>query len=528
MSKTYREWDLRQSFLLPPSLLEWLPEDHLVHFILDIVATLNISEIDAYYQKKSSRGAPPHHPRMMVALLLYAYCVGVPSSRKIEQRTREDVAFRILAGNTHPDYSCISEFRRIHLKALEKLFLQVLALCQKAGLVKLGVVALDGTKMKANASKHKAMSYQRMQEEQERLVQQVQELLQAAEAADASEDAQYGKSRRGDELPQELQRAQSRLQRIRQLQADLEAEAKMQAQLRQAQAQEEAQLEAALREMHNIKEAQKSGQEAGMEHNSSETAELGQPGGSDQMEQPSAQKAHQEQAVSPASNQNHSDAGLPSPTPEPLPTHQIPTDSEGQIEDKAQRCFTDSESRIMKTGDGYIQGYNGHVAVDQEHQIIVAVGLSNQAPDAEYFIPMLDETIANCGQAPDKVLGDAGFFSESNVVRAQCRGVEPYIAPERVRRGRGGEAEVTAEPKDPSSAKERMKRKLQTPEGAELYSRRKTIVEPVFGQIKNRGFRQFLLRGIEKVSGEWTLIALTHNLLKLFGARMAAVAVAIG
>ncbi len=197
MSKTYRPYEPRQSFLLPPSPLDWLPADHLARFILDTVEELDLSAIFAVYERES-RGYPPHHPRMMVALLLYAYCVGVPSSRKIERRCHEDVAFRVIAANTAPDHSRISEFRRRHLDALAGLFVEILRMCQAQGLVKLGHVALDGTKIKANASKHKAMSYERMKKEDERLKEKVAELLAAAEDADAEEDALYGKSKKLD------------------------------------------------------------------------------------------------------------------------------------------------------------------------------------------------------------------------------------------------------------------------------------------------------------------------------------------
>jgi transposase len=239
VSKTYRPYAPTQSLLLPTSPLDWLPEDHLARFILDTVAELDLSVIYSYYEREK-RGFPPHHPQMMVALLLYAYCVGVPSSRKIAKKTHEDVAFRVLAGNTHPDYSRISEFRRIHQQALSGLFVQVLRMCQRMGLVKLGHVALDGTKIKANASKHKAMSYERMGKEVEKLEAEVQKLMAAAEQADSAEDSEYGAGRRGDELPEELRRREGRLARIRALKAELLAEAEQQRQQREAQQDEAA------------------------------------------------------------------------------------------------------------------------------------------------------------------------------------------------------------------------------------------------------------------------------------------------
>jgi transposase len=475
VTKTYRPYEPEQSFLLPPSPREWLPEDHLALFLLDVVKQLDLSPIRAYYEREL-RGFPPHNPRMMVALLLYAYCVGVPSSRRIERRTHEDIAFRVICANTHPDHKCISEFRRIHLSSLAQLFVQVLKLCKRAGLVKLGHVALDGTKVEANASKHKAMSYERMKKEEAELEKKVAELLKAAESTDAQEDGQYGKDRRGDELPKDLQRAQDRLDRIRALKAQLEAEAREQAEAERAAATEEAQLAAALTEIENVRAAH--------------------------------------------ADEERSDDDEPPPpagggAPEPMPTHQVPVDGQGTPTPKAQRNFTDADSRIMKTGDGYVQGYNAQIVVDDAHQIIVAQDVSNQPPDSEHLVPMLDRVVQNCGATPTKMSADNGYLSEANVARASSRGVDVYIAPGRIKHGKDEAATTGA---DDTSAKARMKAKLATDEGKAVYSRRKVIVEPAFGQIKNRGFRHFLLRGVKKVRGEWALITTSHNLLKLYAA----------
>ena len=479
--KTYREYQPRQGFLLPPSPLDWLPADHLAYFILETVAQLDLSGITAYYERER-RGYPPHDPRMMTALLLYAYCVGVPSSRKIETRTHEDIAFRVLAGNTHPDHSCISEFRRIHLDALAALFVQVLKLCQRMGLVKLGVVALDGTKLKASASKHKAMSLARMKEEQARLEKKVAELLAAAEAADAQEDAQYGKRRRGNELPDELRHAQSRLARIRAAQAELEAEAAAQAIEKVESQTEDAQADAVLDEMARIEAA------AALTQKKKESSDS-------------------------------DDDPKPPLTPAELPKNRIPVDKTGTPKSTAQRNFTDADSRIMRDKGAFVQGYNGQLAVDAEHQIIVAAELSNQAPDVEYFIPMLDQVLVNCEQIPEAALADAGYFSDANVRRAHARGVDAYIAPARTPHG---EKEPPIDGKCTASAmKEAMRAKLHTEVGDALYRRRKAIVEPVNGQIKNRGLGTLSLRGLPKARGEWSLIALTHNLLKLHKARRA-------
>lgn len=433
--------------LLPPSPMDWLPEGHLARFILDLVKELDLGRIYARYER-DLRGFPPYHPQMMVALLLYGYCVGVPSSRKIERKTYEDVAFRVIAGEEHPDHSRINEFRRVHLEALSGLFVQVLRLCQKAGLVKLGKVALDGTKMKANASKHKAMSYQRMGEEEKRLRARVSELLAEAEKVDAKEDAEFGVGRRGDELPEELQRAETRLKRIREAKKALEAEARQQ---------------------------------------------------------------HEE-----AKNAKDHDDPPPPPTETPLPKHKIPTTDEGKPTPKAQRNFTDPESRIMKTGDGYVQGYNCQAMVDAEHQVIVAQAVTNQPPDAEHLVPMLVQTVANCGAKPEKLLADAGYYSEANACEAEKWNVDPYIATGRQRRSEPP-PQVLGRPPADLTNKQQMARKLATKDGAAVYARRKVIVEPVFGQTKEaRGFRRFLLRGLAKVRHEWSLISLTHNILKLY------------
>ena len=455
MSKKYRKYEPRQSMMFPPSPLDWLPEEHLARFVLDVVDRLDLSAIEVVYEREL-RGYPPHHPKMMLALLLYAYCVGVPSSRKIEQRCHEDVAFRVVAGNTQPDHTCISEFRRIHLDALAALFIQVLRLCEGAGLVKLGHVALDGTKLKAHASKHKAMSYEHMQKKQNELRAKVETLLQAAEQADAAEDVRYGKTRRGDELPTELQRADSRRKRIGELMTALEAET----------------------------------------------------------------RAQQAAAAVDAAKHDSDDDDPPPPSATALPSHRIPTTPTGTPTPKAQRNFTDGDSRIMKTADGFVQGYNCQAAVCSAHQIIVAAALTNQPPDVEHFVPMLEQVVDNCGRLPDELSADAGYFSESNVVKALERGVDPHIA---TGRRKHDEPAPMVRGRAPlgMTLKELMARKLATKHGAKLYSRRKVIVEPVFGQIKNRGFRQFLLRGLTKVRGEWSLMTMTHNVLKLYRSQLA-------
>lgn len=450
--KTYRPYSPRQSFLLPPSPQDWLPEEHLAYFILDVVTQLDLSEILAPYEREE-RGFPPHHPQMMVGLLLYGYCTGVTSSRRLERATREDLATRVVAGGTHPDHSCIAEFRARHRKVFKKLFVQVLQLCVKAGLVKLGHVALDGTKMKANASKHKAMSYERMKRQEKELTQKVEELLRQAEARDALDGQKYGKGRRGDELPEDLRHAESRLAKIRAAKAELEAEAK---------------------------------------------------------------------SLAEADREQDDDEDPPPDGPSPLPKHRVPHEKDGTPKPKAQRNFTDPDSRIQKTGDGFVQGYNCQAAVDDAHQIIVAEAVTNQPPDVEHLAPMLEQVVENCGAAPERVTADTGYFSEKNVAKAEALGIDPYIATERWKRGEPRPVAPRGRPPANLTPKHKMKRKLLTKAGGAIYARRKTTVEPVFGQIKQpRGLRQFLLRGVEKVRAEWSLMCLTHNLLKLHRAAAA-------
>jgi transposase len=454
MSKTFRTYDLNQRLLLPPDLREWLPENHLALFISDVVDELDLSAIVRSYDDGDGRGQPPYHPAMMVKVLLYAYCVGKPSSRKIERATYEEVAFRVLAADQHPDHASLAEFRKRHLAALAGLFVQVLRLCQEAGLVKLGHVALDGTKIKANASKHKAMSYARMEETERRLEQEVQRLLRQAEQVDAAEDAEYGPGRRGDELPAELARRESRLAKIRAAKAVLEQEAKARA--------------------------------------------------AAAAEQARAKLAAREQRVGSAKG------GMPK-VPDPTQARPAPKD---------QYNFTDPESRIMKDSatKSFEQAYNAQAVVSEgPAQIIVACGLTPVAADAGQLVPMLEQVEANTGRRADAALADAGYFSESNLSAPSLSGIELYIPPDRQTHGEPPTA--SGRPRSPTA--EPMRTKLRSAAGHAAYALRKTMVEPVFGQIKEgRGFRRFSFRGLAKVTGEWVLICLTHNLLKLFRARV--------
>jgi transposase len=448
-----------QTLLFPPSLHDWLPEGHLARFLLDVVSALDLSAIYKSYEDKDGRGQAAYAPEMMVRLLLYGYAKGVYSSRKIQTRTYEDVGFRYLSGDQHPDHATIAEFRKRHLDALSGLFTQALLLCSEAGLVKLGHVSIDGTKIKANASKHKAMSYKHMNETEARLKQEIDTLLAAAEKTDAEEDAQYGKDRHGDELPAELQRRQSRLQKIGEAKAALEQEAKEMA------AQERVEAEQKL-----------------------------------------AERAEQERRT------GKKKGGRKPELPDP---------EQAKPDDTAQRNFTDPESRIMPDGankGSFVQGYNAQIAVDSASQVIVAAEVTQETNDKKQLLPMIALMAANLEQKPEKVSADTGYFSEANVTDEQVKDVDLYVATGRDKHGDA--VETSSDPPPPgASPKEVMREKLRTEAGHAVYKMRKAIVEPVFGQIKEqRGFRRFSLRGKENVSREWRLVCAVSNLLKLFRA----------
>jgi transposase len=448
---------VNQTLLFPPSLHDWLPEGHLSRFLLDVVSSLDLSAIYKSYQDKDGRGQAAYAPEMMVRLLLYGYAAGVYSSRKIETRTFEDVAFRFLSGDQHPDHATIAEFRKRHLEALSGLFTQALLLCSEAGLVKLGHVSIDGTKIKANASKHKAMNYKHMNETEARLKQEIEALLAAAEKTDAEEDAQYGKDRSGDELPAELQRRESRLKKIGEAKAALEQQAKEKA------AQERAEAEQKLAE--RAEEERRTGKKKG---------------------------------------------GRKPELPDP---------DKARPDDTAQRNFTDPESRIMPDGankGSFVQGYNAQIAVDSTSQVIVAAEVTQETNDKKQLLPMIALIAAKLERKPEKVSADTGYFSEANVTDESVKDVDLYVATGRDKHGAA--VETSSGPPPPgASPKEAMREKLRTEAGRTVYKMRKAIVEPVFGQIKEqRGFRRFSLRGKENVSREWKLVCAVSNLLKLF------------
>ncbi len=418
----FRRYDPHQEFLLPPSLDDWLPEDHLARIVAQVVDDhLDLAPLLATYENEEG-GSPAFHPRLLLKVLLYGYCVGVASSRRLEKATYEDVAARWLAADQHPHYTTLARFRRRSLPLLDQLFHQVLDLCREAGLVKLGRVALDGTKIKASASKHKSKSYRKIREEGDKLRRSVREWFDEAERVDAEEDRLYGSDKNPllHPLPPDWK---ERLKKLKQAKNAIE--------------------------------------------------------------------------------EREEEKGRTPPT------------------ETTQYNFTDPDSRIMPDSGNkgaFVQGYNAQLAVDAKSQVIVAMALTQEGPDQNHLLPMVDEIERELGELPPKLLADAGYFSEAGIREVQARGVEVYCPPDSWRvtdheqcpRGR---------PRLGESFKQRMRRKVRSRRGRGEYRWRKVSVEPAIGQIKQgRGLRQFLLRGFGKVDAEWKLWGLTHNLRKLHGA----------
>jgi transposase len=496
--KSYRPYAPEQPYLLPPSPSEWLPEGHLAYFILDLLEDIDLRDIERVLQAKDHRGERPFSPRMMTALWLYGYAVGVLSSRKLEKATYEDIAFRVLAAGEQPHFTSLNEFRAKHRQALGNLFHQILRECMSAGLVKLGHVAIDGTKMKANASKHKAMSYDRMEQQDARLTAEIEAFFDHADATDAEEDRRYGAGQQPHDLPAELQRREDRRAKIRAVREALKQET---AKGRAAELEQMADALRAKAEDPTTPPAQQAGFTTMAAQHDQQAAELDD----DDPPPPSA------------------DSDLPRNTP--------PAKPDGTPQPKAQRNFTDPESRIMVRDGGFLQAYNAQIAVDEGHQIIVAAALSNQAPDVEYFEPMLRRVVDNCDAVPACTTGDSGYFSADNVAAAEAMGTEPFIAVGGHQRNGLPDQDGAARPSQQTGPRRAMRALLQTERGRAAYARRKATVEPVFGQIRAcRGIRQMSFRGLFKNRCEWLLICGTHNLLKLWralrGGYKAALAVA--
>jgi transposase len=442
MSKTFRPWDVAQRWLLPPSVQELVPAGHVAHFVRETVREeLNLDAIFGAYREE--RGYPPYHPAMMVALLLYGYSRGVYSSRALARACEERLDFMAVTAMNRPDFRTIAEFRRRHLKALGDLFVQVLRLCRAAGLVKLGHVALDGTKIQANASKHKAMSYGRMRAAEKKLAAEVAGWFARAEAVDREEDRAHGADKRGDEMPDWVADKQARIERIRQAKAALEAEARQ------------------------------------------------PPSGDDD---------------GPGASSGMMKSGRPQRAPD------------GGPPDRAQRNFTDPDSRLQPVKGGVIQGYNAQVAVDAARQVIVSHRVATNAADYPALVPLVAAIRRDLRRNPAEASADAGFCNEANLAALQRRRIAAYLAPGRARHARPDPAGCRRTRKGSRLAA--MAAKLKRAGRRSRYRLRKQVVEPVFGQIKAaRGFRQFSLRGLEKVRGEWALVCTVHNLLKLAAAK---------
>ncbi len=438
MPTTFRPCAPNQSLLFPPSPRDWLPEGHLAFFIADTVAALNLDAFYAAYEGDGRRNQP-FDPQMMVTVLLYAYATGTFSSRRIARKLEEDVAYRVLAAGNFPAHRTIADFRQQHVADFEALFVQVVQIAREAGVVQLGALAVDGTKVKANASKHKAMSYGRMRDEEARLRAQIAALTAQAEASDAAEDAALGPDVRGDELPAELQRREERLAKIAAAKARLEA------------------------------------RQADEDRQKGRTPDDGR----------------KSRGTKPFAR----DFGVPP--------------------DDAQDNFTDPESRIMKTSNGYDQCYNGQLAVDEGSQLIVATGLTNCAADNGTLLPLIDQTRTTVGTDPAEVLADAGYRAEGSFQTLETRHITAYIS-----LGREGKPGTTPNPAH--EATQRMAARLASEVGRARYRRRKAIVEPVIGWIKEvLGFRRFSLRGEAKARGEWNVVCLAVNLKHFHQIRMA-------
>jgi transposase len=442
--------DRDQELLLPPSLRDWLPEDHLAWFLIDAVAEIDLSAFLADY-REDGWGRPAFDPEVMVALLLYAYAVGERSSRAIERRCREDVAFRVITANAVPDHATIARFRQRHEQALAGVFTGVLRLCAEAGLLSVGLVALDGTKLKANASKDANRSYAEVSREVERM------LAEAAEA-DAAEDARLGAAR-GDELPDELAERTSRKARLRQAKAKLKAQGREQRIAYEAHLAERARMEA--------------------------------------------------------------ERGRPLRGRKPKPPAEAPAAS-------ARVNTTDPDSGLMRTREGFVQGYNAQ-AVVAEGQLIVAAELSTDSPDGRLLQPMVEAARAELAavglaEAPAVVLADAGYWNVPQIESVLAGGRDVLVSPVSATQGIPA---ALGQPRKPRAKRMlgrclEMHEKLSTPAGRELYARRKQLVEPVFAQTKVvRRADRFQRRGLAACRSEWRLIAATHNLLKLWRCQQA-------
>lgn len=457
MNKRFRVCDLNQPFLLAPSLQDWLPENHLARFVADVCNELDLSAIYAEYERNDGRGLSAYHPLLLTRLLLYGYSIGLTSSRAIEKATYDSVAFRYLSADQHPDHDTIANFRQEHLEALAGLFVQGLRLCHKAGLVKLGNIAIDGTKIQANASTRHSVSYQKLSEQERYWQSAIEHLLAEAQQKDQQEDERFGKGERGDGLPEELSHAQSRLERIRQAKAELEREAQQ--------------------ELEALAPGRK----------------RGRPRKQDMIDL-SEEERRQFKKAKKKLSRARKNAQQPS----------------------RQYNFVDPDSRVMKDNGRkcFVQGYNAQIAVDTHQQVIVAAEVTQQVTDRDQLVPMVNSMRANNPVEEATVVADAGYWDTASLHHPALKGIRVAVSPD-------SQPQMPGAPLPPNAPNNeealRMRQWLTTPSGRALYILRKMTVEPVFGQIKEaRGIRRFRLRGLRSVQYEWKLICATHNLLKLF------------
>jgi transposase len=467
-NKAFRPYEPGQTLLLPPDLNEWLPEDHMARFVGEVVGSLDLSPFFASYT--DGRGAAAYHPRMMLSVLVYGYCTGVFSSRKLAQCCLENVAFRYLSGNAMPRHSALADFRRRHLPAMESLFVEVFELCRESGLISLGHVSVDGSKIKANASKHKAVSWGRLEEREEHYREIVKELLKQAESTDSAEDEEHGPDGDGGCLPEELRRAEGRLERLAKAKQALKDRARKKA---------EEEREKKHRKLDAISEKER---ETGQKHRGRR------------------------------------------------PT--VPDPEAASPEKKDQYNFTDPDARIMMDGatKSFIYAYNGQIAVDADHGVIVGTYITDHANDKNELVPAIEAVAKrNAGRLPTKVSADNGYFSEDAITDQRLADVDLFVPPTGSRRKKavpdpaedGGDHPPPDKPPTPAQA---MRQKLQTPEGKDVYKMRKAIAEGPFGIIKAAmGFRSFSHRGRRRVQGEWNLVTACYNLRKLFKASLSTV-----
>lgn len=462
--KSFRAYDLGQTLLLPPDMNDWLPEGHLARFVAETIALLDLGAFFSSYE--DGRGLSAYHPQMMLSVLVYGYCTGVRSSRKLAVACQENVAFRYLSGNSMPSHQSFASFRRRHLGAMHDLFVRVFELCREAGLVKLGHVGIDGSKFKANASKHKAVSWGRLEERQKHYREIAEKLTQQAESADADDDSKHGEHHDGSCLPDELKRAEGRLARLEKAKAALEARARHKAE------------EERDRVVQRLEDIARKEEETGRKH------------------------------------------------PGRKPT--LPDPDSAHPEDKDQYNFTDPDSRIMLDGatKGFTYAFNAQIGADGASGVIVGTYLTDHPNDKNELIPAIQAITANTGGAmPEKISADNGYFSDAVLGDTRVAHLDVYIPPTGARKKTdgpdGAEGDGDHLPPDADlTPTERMRRKLQTPEGRDVYKMRKAIAEAPFGIIKSiMGFRAFSMRGRGKADGEWDLVTACYNLRKLFGAR---------